>query len=83
MLQDQNGRGPATKFVAVSAFTTGQQVRAAMNHGWRITEGRLYEVVETIPRLVTPTFTFPEYVVVLDDNGKPCTCYTYRFKAVE
>ena len=67
----------------MSVFADGQQVRAAMNHGWCITEGKLYMVMETIPELVTPTFTFPEYVVVLDDNGGRCACYTYRFKPVD
>ena len=67
----------------MSVFADGQQVRAAMSHGWTITEGGLYTVVETIPRNVTPHFTFPEYVIVLDDAGKRCACHTYRFKALD
>ena len=66
----------------MSVFTNGQLVRAVKSFGW-LTEGKLYTVVDSTPELVTPNFTFPEYVVVLGDNGRRCYCYTHRFKPLE
>lgn len=67
----------------MSTFSDGQQVRAVASFGWCITEGTVYTVVTTIPRLVTPYFTFPEYVTVIDDHGDRCMFHTYRFKPVD
>lgn len=67
----------------MSTFTVGQEVRAVATRGlWRFTEGSVYTVVGVIPRACTPTFTYPEYVIVLDDYGDRCWCHTYRFQAI-
>ncbi len=66
-----------------TVFTIGQKIKAVASFGWRLTEGAEYEVVDVIERLVTPHFTFPEYVVVLDDFGGRVSCHTHRFKAIE
>ena len=66
-----------------TVFTIGQKIKAVASFGWRLTSGAEYEVVDVIERLVTPTFTFPEYVIVRDDFGNKISCHTHRFRAIE
>lgn len=50
----------------------------------RLTEGKEYEVKELIPQLITPNFTFPRYVTVIDDSGKnTSTGHATRFKTLD
>ena len=65
-----------------SAFVIGQEVIATCDYMHQITEGKRYVVTGITPRLVTPTFTFPEYVEVVGDFGTPVSGHTHRFKAV-
>lgn len=65
-----------------AAFEIGQEVIATGTYMHQITEGARYVVTGTTPKLVTPTFTFPEYVTVTGNFGTPVTGHTHRFKAV-
>ena len=67
-------------------FTVGQQVVARFIGGYanHLTEGKVYTVTVYDPP--TPTevgFTFPAYVTVIGDWGKPVQSHTYRFHAAE
>jgi len=48
-----------------------------------LTEGKEYEVKELVPRLITPNFTFPRYVSVIDDMGKGSIGHAYRFATLD
>jgi hypothetical protein len=48
-----------------------------------LTEGKEYQVKELCPQLITPNFTFPRYVSVIDDRGKTSTGHAYRFETLE
>lgn len=61
-------------------FEPGQPVVATGSYGYAITEGKEYEVLEYTPRNPTPTFTWPAYVTVKGDFGKPITGHTHRFR---
>jgi hypothetical protein len=63
-------------------FTAGQRVKAVSDYAYQVTEGKEYTVVEFIPKQVTPTFTWPEYVTVISDNGKEVTGHAHRFVGV-
>ena len=65
-----------------AAFEIGQEVIATCTYMHQLTEGKRYVVIGIIPRHVTPTVTFPEYVTVVGDFSTPVTGHTYRFKAV-
>lgn len=66
--------------MSYEVFKAGERVVATCNYMHQITEGKTYEVVEYIERCVTPTFTWPPYVTVLGDFGKPVTGHTHRFR---
>jgi hypothetical protein len=66
----------------VHTFEVGQVVEATGSYSWLLTEGKRYEVVNYDPPVVTPTFTFPAYVTVIGDSGKPVVGHTYRFRAI-
>lgn len=51
--------------------------------GYALTEGKGYEVVELVPKLITTNFTFPRYVSVVDDNGKESMGHAYRFEMLD
>lgn len=68
--------------MADTEFKVGQRVTATGSYGWRLTAGKEYEVTDVTPEEVTPHFTFPEYVTVIGDDGRPVTGHTHRFKAV-
>mgnify|MGYP000607188945 CR=1 FL=1 len=59
------------------------KVICKVNRGYNFTEGKTYDLVEFIPRLVTDHFTFPRYVVVVDDNGKTAQAHAYRFDMLD
>lgn len=65
-----------------AVFTVGQRVQATCSYMYSLTEGKEYTVVGYADRLVTPTFTFPPYVTVIGDHGKPVTGHTNRFRAI-
>jgi hypothetical protein len=71
--------------VAEPTFVPGQKVRAVASVGWSLTEGKEYTVVEVTPPCYHPhaRFTFPVYVTVLNDQGKPRQWHTHRFQPVE
>lgn len=63
----------------------GQLVRCLFADGYNFTEGREYIVIEYTPPYQTQGaggFTFPAYVVVLDDAGHKNTCHAGRFEVI-
>lgn len=68
-------------------FTAGEQVKALCSHAYRIREGMVYTVVRFEPEYYDSEhpcgFTWPAYVVVLDDNGEELHCHAYRFTKLE
>ena len=62
-------------------FEPGDVVIAAMDYGNSVTKGREYVVTKYEPPFTEPdvAFTWPAYVTVTGDNGKPATGHTYRF----
>jgi len=65
-----------------NTFTPGQKVIAKYVSGYHFTEGKEYTVIEYCPSEVSalPNFTWPAYLLIEDDNGKPSMCHAYRFK---
>lgn len=53
------------------------------SHDYNFTEGKEYEVIELCPQLICENYTFPRYIVVLDDNGKKAISHATRFKTLE
>ena len=66
----------------MSKFYEGQRVIATGSYGYLLTTGKEYEVVGVTPPLVLPSFTFPEYVSVIGDDGKRVTGHNHRFQPV-
>ena len=63
-------------------FIVGQRVQATGSYMYSLTEGEEYIVVGYEDKLVTPTITFPPYVTVIGDHGKPVTGHAYRFRVI-
>jgi hypothetical protein len=61
-------------------FSVGQKVKATGSYMHQLTEGKEYTVVKYEDPVHTPTFTWPAYVTVIGDFGKPVTGHTHRFK---
>lgn len=64
-------------------FEVGQVVVATSSYNGSLTKDKRYVVTKYEPRTRVETYTFPAYVTVIGDFGKPVTGHTYRFKAVE
>ena len=64
-------------------FEVGQSVVATGSYNWLLTEGKQYVVTGHQPEEYTPTFTWPAYVTVIGDSGKPVTGHTQRFRALK
>lgn len=64
-------------------FQPGQVVVATGSYAHQIIEGKRYTVIGSTPRLVTPTFTWPEYVTVMGDFGKQVEGHTWRFRPLK
>ena len=62
-------------------FKPGEVVIAAMNYMYNVTKGKEYVVTNYEPPYSKPgiAFTWPAYVTVTGDNGRPVTGHTYRF----
>jgi len=74
-----------TKTPHVPEFTIGQTVAGAYVQGYEnhLTAGKRYVVTDYSPAERTEIgFTFPAYVTVIGDSGRPVTAHTYRFKAI-
>lgn len=61
-------------------FNVGDIVIATSSYNWLLTEGKQYVVTKYEPEFRDETFTWPAYVTVIGDSGKPVTGHTYRFK---
>jgi hypothetical protein len=66
-----------------NTFEVGETVIATGWYNWSITSGKEYTVTKYQPEMREETFTWPAYVTVIDDTGKPLTGHTYRFKKKE
>ena len=66
----------------MSKFYEGQRVTATGSYGYLLTRGKEYVVVGVEPPCVLPTFTFPEYLTVIGDDGKRVTGHSHRFQPV-
>lgn len=66
-------------------FTVGQKVIATGSYNWLLTEGKEYVVIDYSPSVsdTNAAFTWPAYVTVIGDSGKPVTGHTHRFKPME
>lgn len=61
-------------------FTVGQVVVATGSYMHQITEGKQYTVTRYEPEYRSPNFTWPAYVTVIGNFGKPVTGHTHRFR---
>lgn len=61
-------------------FTVGQVVVATSSDNWLLTKGKQYAVVKYEPPFPDDNFTWPAYITVIGDSGKPVTGHTYRFR---
>lgn len=66
-------------------FEVGQVVEATCSYDWLLTKGKQYTVTHYQPSCpdLHIGFTWPAYVTVIGDSGKPVTGHTYRFRAVQ
>ena len=64
-------------------FEVGQTVVATSGYNWLLTEGKKYVVTAYQPEVRDPTFTWPVYVTVIGDSGKPVTGHAHRFRALK
>jgi hypothetical protein len=64
----------------MTEFPVGQKVIATGSYNWLLTEGKEYTVTKFEPEDPGPTFTWPAYVTVTGDSGKPVTGHTHRFR---
>ncbi len=67
--------------MADQKFEVGQKVIATGSYGWLLTEGKTYEVVDYAPAWYMGSgFTWPAYVTVIGDSGKPVSGHAHRFR---
>ena len=64
-------------------FEVGQVVGSTCGYCGLLTKGARYVVTKFEPAVADLDFTWPAYVTVIGDFGKPVTGHTYRFRAVE
>lgn len=70
----------------MKTFEKNQQVVCVASHGYCLTTGKVYSVVEYMPPIPADSshgFTWPAYVTVVDDFGKEATGHAYRFKPID
>lgn len=63
-------------------FFVGQKVIATGSYNWLLTKGKEYRVTKFEPESYMVCFTWPAYVTVVGDNGKPVTGHVHRFKPI-
>lgn len=66
-------------------FEVGQVVESTDGYCWHLTKGKRYTVTHYQPSCpdLHIGFTWPAYVTVIGDSGRPVTGHTYRFRAVQ
>ena len=67
----------------VPIFEIGETVVATGSYGYTLTEGKQYTVVDYQPAVQVENFTWPIYVTVIGDFGKPVTGHDYRFRSMK
>lgn len=63
-------------------MNVGDMVVCRASRGYHLTIGKEYEVLRYEPRYCGEYFTWPAYVVVLDDWGRRAHCHAHRFQEV-
>lgn len=69
----------------IPEFTIGQTVTTGHISGYEyhLTAGKRYTVTDYSPPVrMENGYTFPAYVTVAGDDGRPVTAHTYRFKPI-
>ena len=68
-----------------TVFTPGDVVIANTDYGYNVVKDKEYVVTKYEPPYPEPgtSFTWPAYVTVTGDHGKPVTGHTYRFRKKE
>jgi len=61
-------------------FHPGQEVVATGSYDYQLTAGKHYTVIKYEPPFPEHHFTWPAYVTVIGDQGKPVVGHTYRFR---
>ena len=63
-------------------FEVGEMVTCIRTDGYRLTEGRTYEVLKYEPRSYEEgsRFTWPAYVSFTDDTGQVAMAHATRFR---
>lgn len=61
-------------------FQKGDKVTPVYTSDYRLTLGKVYEVVDYDPPYPDENFTWPAYVIVHDDLGIRCVAHARRFK---
>ena len=68
-------------------FKSGDKVRCTGSRGYELTTGEIYTVLEYEPPYRDPSsysgFSWPAYVVLLDDNGRRVHLHANRFEKIE
>mgnify|MGYP000879960009 CR=1 FL=1 len=64
-------------------FKIGEKVIATGSYNRHLTTGKEYTVTNYEPEYPDDHFTWPAYVTVIGDFGKPVTGHTYRFRKVQ
>ena len=62
------------------AFEVGETVVATGSYNWLLTEGKQYTVIKYEEELRGGAFTWPAYVTVVGDNGRPVSGHSHRFR---
>lgn len=64
-------------------FNVGDTATCVASRGYNLTTGKDYTVARYEPEYPEPGigFTWPAYVWVTDDAGRPAVCHASRFKA--
>ena len=72
-----------TQSIKKPVFEAGQVVVATGSYNWLLTEGKQYVVIKYEEECPTENFTWPAYVTVIGDSGKPVTGHTHCFRALK
>lgn len=70
----------------MNEFTAGDQATCRAPSGYFFTLGKVYTILQYDPPHTypeSPWFTWPAYVVVLDDLGKKVVAHAHRFVPTE
>jgi hypothetical protein len=68
----------------LNEIKTWKKAKCLYNSGiYTLTEGKIYDIVAIVPYIHLDNYTFPNYIVVIDDNGGNTQCHYYRFEGIK